>query len=205
MARHELFTIGHSNRGLSQFLILLKEQGVTAIADVRSYPQSRRFPHFDRDALKIELRQQSVDYVFMGDELGARRSERDCYVEGKARYELIAKTPAFQRGLVRLRKGAAKHRIALMCAEKDPLTCHRTILICRHLREEFDVRHILDTAKIETQEQAEARLFDVIGLPSRDLFLSYTELLTQAYDVQAERIAYVEANQDSASQFIARD
>jgi hypothetical protein len=80
-----------------------------------------------------------------------------------------------------------------MCAEKDPLTCHRTILICRHLRSEpVEIKHILDDGSLERNEQAEARLLDLVGLPSAHLFHSRSELIEQAYDLQGDRIAFRE-------------
>lgn len=185
-----LFTIGHSNLSIEEFVGLLTKHGVTAIADVRSSPYSRYLPHFNREPLKQALSAIGVAYVFLGEELGARRNEEPCYVDDVARYELIAKTEAFQKGLTRLKEGAAKHAIALMCAEKDPLTCHRTILVCRQLREQAEISHILETGEVETQLQAETRLLRLVGLPERDLFRSRAELLEEAYMRQGAEIAY---------------
>src|SRR4051812_26369658 len=128
----ELFTIGHSTHTAEKFLDLLRIHRIEAIGDVRSSPFSAWTPQFNRPALEASLRAASVQYVFLGDELGARRAEREVYLGGVARYERIAKVAAFQSGLDRVRKGAQKYRLALMCAEKDPLECHRTILVCRN-------------------------------------------------------------------------
>lgn len=185
-----LMTVGHSNLSIEAFVALLSKHGVTAIADVRSSPYSRFVPQFNREPLKQALTNAGVAYVFLGDELGARRSEEACYAGDVARYELIAKAEAFQRGLSRLREGAAKHAIALLCAEKDPLTCHRTILVCRQLRGEAEITHILESGELETQTQAETRLLKLVGLPERDLFRSREELLEEAYARQGEGIAY---------------
>src|SRR5580700_973562 len=99
-----LFTIGHSNHELPAFLALLAQHGIAAVADVRSQPISW-LPHFERTQLTAALRDATIDYVFLGLELGARRSERDCYEDGRADYERIARLPAFHKGLVRLRTG----------------------------------------------------------------------------------------------------
>ena len=96
-----LFTIGHSTRTLDEFLSLLKQNEINAVADVRSSPFSRHMPHFNRDALQQSLKTHGIQYVFLGDELGARREEQECYVEGVAKYELIEKTAAFAEGLER--------------------------------------------------------------------------------------------------------
>jgi uncharacterized protein (DUF488 family) len=186
----QLFTIGHSTLEVDTFIALLQENGVTAIADVRSSPYSRYSSQFNTDSLGRALLAQQIQYVFLGEELGARRKEPECYVDDVAKYELIVRTDAFARGIHRLRLGLASHRIALLCAEKDPLTCHRMILVCRHLRDDVPIAHIIDSGKCETQEQAESRLLDLVGLPDRDLFRSRSELLEEAYSKQGERIAY---------------
>lgn len=186
-----ILTIGHSDHSWETFLQLLLQHRVDAVADVRSMPYSRFNPQFNREALQTGLKASGLYYVFLGEELGARRSEPDCYVDGKARYELIAKAPRFQEGLSRVREGAAKYRIALLCAEKDPLTCHRTILVCRHLRDAgITISHILEDGRLESREDAEQRLLSIAGKPGPDLFISVIERIEDAYDVQGERIAY---------------
>lgn len=186
----QLFTVGHSTRDLNAFLALLTENGVTAVADVRSSPYSRHSPQFNTDSLGRALFAHQIQYVFLGEELGARRSEPECYVDDVAKYELIAGTDAFARGIRRLRSGLASHQVALLCAEKDPLTCHRMILVCRHLRDDVAITHIIDPGECETQEQAEARLLRLLGLPDRDLFRSRGELLEEAYSIQGDQIAF---------------
>jgi catechol 2,3-dioxygenase-like lactoylglutathione lyase family enzyme len=135
-----------------------------------------------------------ISYVPMGDELGARRQEVDCYVNGKARYELIARTPLFREGLRRLQQGSKTQRVALMCAEKDPVTCHRAILVCRHLKTSgIAISHILPTGEIETHAQMEQRLLDVTADDSAALFVSDpVAVIDHAYDVQGDRIAYIQ-------------
>lgn len=190
--RSQLFTIGHSDHETPQFLALLARHGVRAIADVRSQPYSRFHSQFNGETLADSLKNSGIQYVFLGRELGARRAERECYVDGQACYNRISRLPAFHEGLERLRGGATSHRVAMMCAEKDPITCHRTILVCRHLRSDpIEIRHILDDGEIETNEQAELRLLELVGLPTTHLFLSRQDLVEQAYDLQGERIAYV--------------
>lgn len=187
---HTLYTIGHSNRSPDEFVGLLHQHHVTVVADVRSQPTSARFPYFSSDPLQARLRDEGIEYRFWGDELGARREEPECYEAGQAKYNLISRAFAFQAGLDQIRVVLEKHPVALLCAEKDPLTCHRMILVCRHLREECDIVHIIDEQQAETQEEAEARLLESLGLPPRDLFRSEREMLSDAYDQQGERIAF---------------
>lgn len=86
-----------------------------------------------------------------------------------------------------------------MCAEKDPITCHRTILICRQFRaDNIDIKHILEDGSIENNIDSEKRLLQILKLPLRDLFTSTEEFIERAYDIQGERIAYT-ANRDSSN------
>jgi uncharacterized protein (DUF488 family) len=114
-------------------------------------------------------------------------------VNGRADYSLIAGTPAFVRGVDRITQGAAKMRVAMMCAEKDPLDCHRCILVSPRLRERgIEVRHILSDGTLESHEQAENRLAQLFDLPDRELFRSSGEVVAEAYRLQGEKIAYQE-------------
>ena len=188
-----VFTVGHSNLEFVKFVALLKQHGVQAVADVRSSPYSQFNPQFNREPLQNALREQGIAYVFLGEELGARRSERECYVDGRADYSLIPRTPAFQRGLDRIIQGAAKTRVAMVCAEKNPLDCHRCILISPRLREQgIAVQHILSDGSLESHEQVESRLANSFGLSERELFRSPGELVAEAYRLQGEKIAYQE-------------
>ena len=94
----DIFTIGHSNGSLEEFLALLRRHAVTAIADVRSQPYGW-LDHFNRENLSAELKAGRIEYVFLGDQLGARRQERECYENGIALYERVATLPAFREGL----------------------------------------------------------------------------------------------------------
>jgi uncharacterized protein (DUF488 family) len=190
-SKKTLLTIGHSTHELPVFLGLLEQHRISAVADVRSQPYGRFVPQFNRESLQAALRQAGIHYAFLGVELGARRKERECYKDGKARYELISRSTAFADGLSRIRSGIKDSRIALMCAEKDPLTCHRTILVCRALKhDDLDIQHILADGSIESMNETENRLLSILGLPEEDLFRSREEMLEEAYERQGERIAY---------------
>jgi uncharacterized protein (DUF488 family) len=188
-----VFTIGHSNLELAKFVTLLKQHGIQAVADVRSSPYSQYNPQFNREPLQRALQEHGISYVFLGDELGARRSERECYVNDRADYTLIARTPAFNTGIDRVIRGAAKMRIALMCSEKEPLDCHRCILVSPHLRKRgLQVFHILADGTVESHEQAENRLLHLLELPEHELFRSPDEIAAEAYKLQGDKIAYQE-------------
>ena len=192
-----LFTIGHSTHEFAKFLALLKQHGIQVVTDVRSRPFSR-FAWFCRPALEKELKANGIRYLFLGNELGARRDERDCYIGSRADYDLIAATPAYKGGIERLRTGVESYRIALMCSEREPLDCHRTILVCRHAKEFADIFHIHADGHLESHEEVETRMLSRYHPGGSDLFRSRIELLNEAYKRRGEEINYVEPTESSA-------
>ena len=186
-----LFTIGHSTHEFPKFLDLLREHQIEVVVDVRSRPFSR-FPWFSRPSLEPQLKANGIRYLFLGKELGARRDERECYIGRRADYDRIAQTPAFCSGINRLRTGVESFRIALVCAEKDPLDCHRTILVCRYAKEFADVSHIHADGHLESHAEAECRLLLRYHPHGPDLFRSRIEILNEAYKRRGEEINYVE-------------
>lgn len=189
-----IHTIGHSNHPIQKFLDLLLQHDITAVADVRSNPYSRFNPQFRREKLQASLAEAAIQYVFLGEELGARSQDPACYdATGRVSYTKLAQTPLFQRGIERLKKGATEYRVSIMCAEREPLECHRTILVAHELvRQSLAVTHILADGSLESHEQALQRLVVSLGLSTPDdLFGTSADLIEQAYELQAERIAYV--------------
>ena len=171
---------------------MLTANGITAIADVRSRPFSRRNPQFNKDTLAAELARHGIAYVFLGKELGARSEDPACYQDGRVQYARLAQAPAFKAGIERVLSGAQKYRLALMCAEKEPLDCHRTLLVsCALDKLGVSITHILADAGVEPQEKTMSRLIDMVGLSKQDLFLQRADLIEQACRLREQRIAYV--------------
>lgn len=192
--RNPILTIGHSTHPLDRFVALLKQNDVTAVADVRSTPHSRFNPQFNKVELERSLKAAGIRYVFLGRELGARSDDPSCYEKGRVQYTRLAFTSAFRDGLERLRRGAAEHRIACMCAEKEPLECHRTLLVARALDAEgIEVAHIHADGQLEPHAAAMDRLLDLTGLPHDDLFRSRADLVAEALARQEAQVAYVDA------------
>jgi uncharacterized protein (DUF488 family) len=188
-----VYTLGHSTHTIEKFLDLLERNGVTAIADVRSSPFSRHNPQFNKDALTAELKKRGITYVFVGKELGARSDDPSCYEGGKVRYDRLAQTSIFKAGIDRVLTGAQKYRVALMCAEKEPLDCHRTLLVSRALEQRGAyIVHILSDGGTEAQPQTMSRLLDLVGLPQVDMFRSHDDLVAAACKLREQRIAYVD-------------
>lgn len=186
-----IYTIGHSNHEINSFIALLRQHDITALGDVRSHPYSRYVPQYSREPLKAVLAAAGIAYVFLGKELGARSENPACYKQGRVQYERLAKEPTFFEGIDRVIHGANQYRIALMCAEKDPIECHRALLVARKLFETgLPVNHILADGSLETNEVMESRLLVVCKLPEGDMFKSREEFVAEAYLIQGERVAY---------------
>ncbi|MFO5529619.1 MAG: DUF488 family protein, partial [Cuspidothrix sp.] len=158
-----------------------------------------------------------IKYVFLGQELGARPKNPECYVDGKAVYEKIAATELFKKGIQRVIDGLKNYRIVLMCAEKDPIVCHRAILVCQHLRNErnLQINHIKNNGDLESHDKLEDRLLARHGLKQLALaaepiqlslfsdssqnqnlhpsnLSSKEESIREAYRLQSDEVAYVE-------------
>ena len=188
-----VYTIGHSNHDQRTFVGLLRAHAITAVADVRSKPYSGYNPQFDREILQRALLRDEIRYVFLGSELGARSSDPACYERGVVQFERLAQTSEFARGLDRVASGAQQYHVALMCAEKEPLECHRTILVARELRRRgLEVAHIHADGRLERHEDALSRLARMLGVREEEqhLFRSAQELTDDLYRMQETRIAY---------------
>lgn len=198
-----VLTIGHSNHPTETFVTLLERHRVTAVADVRSAPYSRFNPHFNRDALAVALKARRIEYVYLGRELGGRPDDPACYEGGRIRYDRVARTDCFRDGLERVLRGMAKHRIALMCSEKEPLDCHRMLLVARALDDRgVDVAHVHANGELERHVDAMDRLIAKFNLPpDGGLFRQRAKLADEAVERQAKRAAFV--NDDLAASHAA--
>jgi uncharacterized protein (DUF488 family) len=191
-----IYTIGYAAHTIESFIAALDKFNITAIADVRSQPYSKFKPEFNKENLQKALISNGIEYVFLGDNMGARIKAAECYKNGQVDYNLISQHPLFQTGINRLLKGMEKYSIALMCAEKDPINCHRTILICKHLKiYKIQIYHILDAHTLEKHPETESRLMKLFNLDQPDIFMKDSERLEEAYSRQEEKIAYIAENE----------
>ena len=195
-----ILTIGHSNHSPTEFITLLKQHCVDEVADVRSAPYSRYASQFNLRPLENALETAGMSYVFLGGELGGRPADRSCYdANGRVIYERIADTDTFQDGLAYLIRNADERRIAVMCTEKEPLDCHRTLLVARALVERnTEVQHILADGSLEDHNATMSRLVDTLKMPQYgDLFRSRSEVIADALMIQEKRVAYVTNSQQN--------
>ena len=192
---YPVFTIGHSNHSPETFLKMLSRHDVSEVVDVRSSPQSRYTPQFNYNILTEILDEAGISYVFLGGELGGRPVDRSCYDdEGRVLYDRLADTDLFNDGIGRLVREADERRMALMCSENEPLVCHRALLIAKSLTErDVAVEHILADGSLEKHAITMGRLLDSFHIPHQgDLFRSRDEVLADAIERQAKKIAYVD-------------
>ena len=186
-----VYTIGHATHDEATFVDLLRTHEISAVADVRSAPYSRHAPQYGKESLQAFLRAAGVAYVFLGQELGGRSDEDSCFVGNRIAFDRLAATPGFQEGLGRLQEGARRHCIALVCAEGEPLQCHRAVLVARHLRERgLDVEHIHGDGALETHDHLEGRMLRECRMGEADLFEAHADRLRRAYQAWGERIAW---------------
>lgn len=197
---YRLYSIGHSNQSQEEFLQLLKHHDINCIVDVRSMPASKFAPQFNQENLKWFLRKNGVQYLYFGEEFGARRT--DCLdKDGQVDFELVATSLVFLIGVKRLMSGLEKgFHIALMCSEADPLECHRFALISRYFHEHgVEVQHVLKDGELASQIMLEKQMIEEY-LKSRkyhlsevdQLFGTYTaeEQLRDAYRLKNKEIGY---------------
>ena len=156
-----LWSLGHSNVTIDEFIDLVRSHDIEVIADVRSIPFSRFTPHFNQEMLKQFLERAGIQYQFMGETLGGRPPEPEMYdPQGHVLYSELAHNFRFQSGIEQLCIRAENLRIAMMCSEESPEKCHRRLLISRVLRNQgVETRHIRGDRSI----QSDAQLIELFG------------------------------------------
>jgi uncharacterized protein (DUF488 family) len=178
---YDLFTIGHSTQPIERFVALLHAAGANSIVDVRSVPFSRRSPWFSRARLEEQLRRDRISYLALGHALGGRPRDPSLYRDGIADYQAMAATPHFQEALDTVLAQSRTLRPCLMCAEREPLDCHRCLLVGRALAARgVAIGHILADGSIEPHAQTEERLIVLAGKKA-DLFADPAARLDEAY------------------------
>jgi len=150
-----LLTIGHSNHSAEHFRGLLSDRGVEALVDVRSWPHSRYVTWANRPAIAEVAQAAGARYLFLGAELGGRPEAAECYDRaGHVLYGKVAASESFRNGIERLRGGASRYRVALMCSEEDPSSCHRRLLIAKVLLEDgWTIGHIRGDGRCEVETE----------------------------------------------------
>ncbi len=197
----KIFTIGYTGFNIEEFINVLKKNNINAVVDVRSNPFSKYYPDYDTNRLKDKLNEYGIAYRLYDKEFGARQNDYSLYTkENKLDLNLFAKSKQFQLGIKRLKKGiVCGFTIVLMCAEKNPMECHRAVLIGRELSlRGFKVFHIIDSKKVISEKELELLLVNNYFPQKNQLSIfnednmSLEEQIRKAVNMQREKIAYHE-------------
>lgn len=193
-----LYTIGYSAFNYNEFIEIIKYYGIRCIIDVRSMPYSKNYPDYNKETLKNALKLEEIIYRNYAKEFGARQTER-CFFdnEGCLDFQKYVKSETFNKGYEQICRGIKMgYTFALMCAEADPIECHRNIMIAREFFERgFEIRNIMKDGKIQSQIEIEKRLLDQYFIERNQISLfgnnnTDEELIKQAYDLKNKEIGY---------------
>lgn len=193
---NNIYTIGYSSFSIEEFINILRHYHIDAIADVRTLPYSQRNFDFNKDVLSQKLKRHKIYYVPLGLECGARPENASCYVDNKVSFEILSSTDLFRHGIVRLRNGMDKCTIGIMCAEQEPISCHRYILVARELLKSYPgiaLFNILHNGEIEKSNDTDLRLMHLYNLDTEEIVglgKSFDERLNEAFLRQARKISF---------------
>lgn len=197
----EIYTIGHSNYTMERLIDMLEYYNINCVVDIRGTPYSKYNIQFDKEAIRYTLTNAGFVYIYMGKELAAKRIRKNSYNnEGYSNFEEVIKEEEFKRGVERLKNGCEKgYKIILLGAMQDPIRCHRSILVGRELvKNDFDVKHILDDYSILTQDDIEEMLLNKYfsnrnQITIEDLTgnsLNNEEMINEGYKLANREIGY---------------
>ena len=203
----ELFTVGHSQHDVNYFISLLNQYNIDYILDVRSIPYSKYAEQYNKENISISLNSANIKYISMGKYFGARPQNKELYHnEGYLDFEKVRESKDFNKGIENVMVGLNQgHNIALMCTEKEPIDCHRAILVARAFEMHMVyTKHILPNGEILTQQQLNEQLLQKY-FPDRaqlSLFtygkeISEQEYLIEAYNKRNKEIGYFIDNEDN--------
>ena len=195
-----IYTIGHSSHSLDYFFELLASYGINTVIDIRSVPFSQYVPHFNKDYIKKQLKTRGFYCIYMGDELGIKQEEKKLYnTEGFLDFQKFQQSSSFKKAIDRITAGIEKgYEICIMCTEKEPLDCHRGILIGPELTaRNIEVKHILPGGTFRNQKHLEKDLLEIYfrNQLQESFFINLNDrnheetLISQAYIKRGEELA----------------
>jgi uncharacterized protein (DUF488 family) len=194
-----VYTIGYTGFTTEKFLATLKHYNINVVIDVRSSPYSERYADYNKDNIEKLLKENGIYYRNYVTEFGARQDNNTFYADdGILDFELFARSKQFQAGVTKIQNSLEKgYSVVLLCAEKNPIQCHRTILVARAFHNlGYTVLHLLPEQKTLTHDQIELELLNKY-FPNRGQIsffsgcnMSDEECLIEAYKMQNKKIGY---------------
>ena len=194
-----VYTIGYTSFEINKFIEVLKKYKVSCLIDVRSVPKSSYYKDYDDANLKLSLKKEGIIYRNYKEEFGARQNDEQYYSKGYLDFDKFSKSEQFNLGIEKIKNAQdLGYGVCIMCAEKDPINCHRTILIARNLyKKGFEINHILSSEETCSQTDIDKRLLDEF-FPKRNQIsifdednLNEEELIERAYKLKNEKIGFV--------------
>jgi uncharacterized protein (DUF488 family) len=155
-----IYTIGHSNHLMPDFIKILQNNSIDTLVDIRSSPYSKHVPHFNKKPLEQSMESAHIQYRFLGDKIGGKPRSKEYYIDGEVNYHLLAKTLKFKEGIRELVILSKDHKVVLMCSEEDPYHCHRHHLIAQNLlKKGIKVVHIRKNGSLKPVNDFQNTLF----------------------------------------------
>ena len=192
-----IYTIGYSAFSIDEFIETIKNFGISCVIDVRTSPFSNYYADYNKDTLERTLKEHNILYRNYANEFGARQTDLMFYTGDIVDFDKFIKSDQFLEGVSKVNKGIERgYSFVLMCAEKDPIKCHRSIMLGKGFSENgFDVKHIVSKTEIESQRELEERLLEMYHHDRFQLNFfceeqSYSELLADSYKKQNLAIGY---------------
>lgn len=193
----EIYTIGYSGFDIESFISTLKKYNINSLIDVRSNPHSKIYLDYNKEVLKKVLSKNKIYYKNYVREFGARQLDTQYYTNGYLNFTLFTQSEQFREGIKKILDSIPLgYSFVLMCSEKDPIFCHRNIMVAREFyKNGVEIKNILSDGSILTQQEIEKRLVDMY-FPNRNQLsffetpLSWNEMVRQAYKFQNEKIGY---------------
>ncbi len=181
-----IYTIGYAGATIDRFVQILKNMKISLLIDVRSIPKSQYFTAFNNDLLSKTLANANIKYENWKDEFGARQDNLDYYTDYILDYGKFAKSQQFQSGISKIKELENKgENICLMCAEIDPINCHRAILCGKEIfANGINVTHIIARRNGETYFESQE------GFENRLLQTTKANTLSDAYQKQNQKTGY---------------
>ncbi len=194
---NSIYTIGYTAFSINEFIETIKHYNINCVIDVRSSPFSNYYSDYNKDALERTLKQHNILYRNYANEFGARQTNSDFYSGDIVDFDKFIKSTQFLQGVSKIKKGIeCGYNFVLMCAEKDPIKCHRSIMLGKGFsNSSFEVKHIISKNELESQKELEQRLLEMYHQDRFQLTLfgedrSESDLLADAYMKQNLAIGY---------------